>query len=59
MKQFFAPMVSRDAAIRIDPVVTVNDYDYPDIQEAARQLKTKTYIVFIEEVRVLFMVNPA
>ena len=47
-------MVSRYAAIRIDPVATVTGYDYPDIQEAARQLKTKTYIVFIEEVRLLF-----
>ena len=54
MKQFFALMVSRYAAIRIDPVATVKGYDYPDIQEAARQLKTKTYIVFIEEVRILF-----
>ncbi|RPD68994.1 hypothetical protein L226DRAFT_540163 [Lentinus tigrinus ALCF2SS1-7] len=49
MKGFIAPMFSRYAAIRIDPIATVEGYDYPDIQETARNLKTKTYLVFIDE----------
>ncbi|RDX48671.1 hypothetical protein OH76DRAFT_647253 [Lentinus brumalis] len=45
---FFAPMVSRYAAIRIDPVAAVQAYDYHDIQEAARRMQTKTYVVFVD-----------
>ncbi|TFK83898.1 hypothetical protein K466DRAFT_665515 [Polyporus arcularius HHB13444] len=46
-RQLPGPSASTYAAIRIHPVDSVAAYDYPDIQEAARKISTKTYLVYL------------
>ncbi len=48
MNLMFAPLPGRYAAVRIDPLGTVERYDYPDIQAAARAIPTRTYLVYLK-----------
>ncbi|KAI0690775.1 hypothetical protein C8T65DRAFT_817154 [Cerioporus squamosus] len=43
----FTPLSSTYAVIRIDPVGSTEGLDYPDLQEAARNLHTKRYVVYL------------
>ncbi|RDX48668.1 hypothetical protein OH76DRAFT_1352135 [Lentinus brumalis] len=43
----FSPLTTRYAVIRMDPVGTVERYDYSDIREAAKGIQAKAYLVYL------------
>ncbi|TFK83900.1 hypothetical protein K466DRAFT_471802, partial [Polyporus arcularius HHB13444] len=43
----FSPLTTRYAVIRMDPVGTVERYDYSDLREAAKGIQAKAYLVYL------------
>ena len=48
MAPMFAPLTGFYAVIRIDPVGSTEGLDYPDIQEAARSMRTRRHLVYLK-----------
>lgn len=51
----YSPNPHSYAAIRINHVATVEHFPFPDIIESARKIQPKTYLVFLNTVRELFI----
>ena len=59
MPPMFAPFTGFYAVIRIDPVGSTEGMDYSDIQEAARNMRTRRHLVYLKLVSSHTLTVPA